>query len=145
MSTVALRHAESTAEIAACFPVMHELRPHLRSAEELVERVSRQQREAGYRLLAAWSGDAVLALAGYRMQETLIRGSFVYVDDLVVLERERRRGLGQQLLDAVAQEGHALGCATLVLDTGLNNVLAHRFYYRFGMLAAALRFAKPLA
>jgi GNAT superfamily N-acetyltransferase len=145
MSTVALRHAQSTAEIAACFPAMHELRPHLRSAEELVERVTRQQREGGYRLLAAWSGDAVLALAGYRMQETLIRGRFIYVDDLVALEGERRRGLGQQLLEAVAQEGRALGCAALVLDTGLNNVLAHRFYYRCGMLAAALRFAKPLA
>jgi hypothetical protein len=44
----------------------------------------------------------------------------------------------------VAQEGRAQGCAALVLDTGLDNVLAHRFYYRCGMLASALRFAIPL-
>lgn len=139
-----MRHAESPAEIAACFLVMRELRPHLRSAEELVARVSRQQRDAGYRLLAAWSGDTALALAGYRVQETLIRGRFIYVDDLVAVKAQRRGGLGRQLLDAVAQEGRAQGCAALVLDTGLDNVLAHRFYYRFGMLASALRFAMPL-
>jgi GNAT superfamily N-acetyltransferase len=144
MGSVALRHAESTAEIAACFPVMRELRPHLRSSEELVERVCRQQRDAGYRLLAAWSDDKALALAGYRPQETLIRGRFIYVDDLVALKAERRGGLGRRLLDAVAQEGRAQGCAALVLDTGLDNVLAHRFYYRCGMLASALRFAIPL-
>jgi ribosomal protein S18 acetylase RimI-like enzyme len=145
MNAIVLRHAESTAEIAACFPVMRELRPHLRSAEELVERVSRQQSDAGYRLLAAWSGDTALALAGYRVQETLIRGRFIYVDDLVALATERGRGLGRQLLDAVTEEGYAQGCTALVLDTGLNNVLAHRFYYRYGMLAGALRFAKPMA
>ena len=57
MTDIALRHAEGTAQIAACFPVMRELRPHLRSAEELIERVSRQRQDAGYRILAAWSGD----------------------------------------------------------------------------------------
>lgn len=145
MTDITLRHAQTTVEIAACFPVMRELRPHLRSAEELVERVARQQQDAGYRLLAAWSGDTALALAGYRVQETLIRGRFIYVDDLVALKAERRRGLGRQLLDAVAETGRAQGCTALVLDTGLDNVLAHRFYYRYGMLAGALRFAKPLA
>jgi ribosomal protein S18 acetylase RimI-like enzyme len=144
MSTIVLRHADSAAEIAACFPVMRELRPHLRSAEELVERVARQQTDAGYRLLAAWSGDTACALAGYRVQETLIRGRFVYVDDLVALAADRRRGLGRQLLDGVAEDGRARGCTALVLDTGLDNVLGHRFYYRYGMLAGALRFAKPL-
>ena len=145
MSAVALRHAESAPEIAACFAVMRELRPHLRSAEELVERVSRQRREAGYRLLAAWSADRVLALAGYRLQETLIRGRFIYVDDLVSLASERGRGLGRQLLDAVSEEGRSQGCRDLVLDTGLDNVAAQRFYRRYGMLAGALRFARPLA
>lgn len=143
MSEVTLRHAETDREVAACFPVMALLRPHLGSAEELAARVMRQ-RAAGYRLLAAWRGDAPLALAGYRIEENLIHGRFVYVDDLVTQESERRVGLGAQLLAAVAAEGRRKGCARLVLDTGLDNVLAHRFYYRQGLLARALRFNRAI-
>jgi GNAT superfamily N-acetyltransferase len=152
---IVLRHAESDAEVAACFDTMRELRPHLASAHELVERVSRQRAD-GYRLLAAWQDDAgqqtgagqrtgaVVALAGYRVQENLIHGRFLYVDDLVSRERARRAGLGRRLIAAVAAEARALGCGKVVLDTGLANTLAHRFYYRQGMLATALRFAMPL-
>ncbi len=138
-----LRHAEADTEIAACFPVMRLLRPHLGGAEELVARVARQRAE-GYRLLAAWRADAVVGLAGYRVQENLIHGRFLYVDDLVTAEAERRRGLGARLLDGAAAEGRAQGCRRLVLDTALDNVLAHRFYYRQGMLARALRFSREI-
>jgi GNAT superfamily N-acetyltransferase len=140
---IVLRHAASDAEVAACFDTMRELRPHLSSAHELVERVARQ-RAAGYRLLVAWRADVALALAGYRLQENLIHGRFLYVDDLVSLERTRRAGLGRRLIAAVAAEARTLGCGKVVLGTGLANTLAHRFYYRQGMLATALRFAMPL-
>ena len=33
MREVAIRHAESDEEVAACFPVMKDLRPHLADAE----------------------------------------------------------------------------------------------------------------
>jgi GNAT superfamily N-acetyltransferase len=144
MIPVTLRHAETDAEIAACFPTMRELRPHLADAVELVERVRRQRDEAGYRLLAAWRGEAAIGLAGYRVQEMLVAGRFIYVDDLVVLSTERRSQLGAQLLDAVSDEGKRLDCPRLVLDTAIDNSLGQRFYFRYGMLARALRFSKPL-
>jgi len=141
--TVTLRHAETDAELAACFPVMRELRPHLSDPASFVTRVHRQ-RAAGYRLLAAWRGDEPVGLAGYRVQENLIRGRFCYVDDLVVRADARRGGLGARLLDAVAAAARAQGLDRLVLDTALDNLLGQRFYFRYGMLPAALRFAKGL-
>lgn len=144
MPDIVLRHAETDAEIAACFPVMAQLRPHLADAGELVARVGRQG-AAGYRILAAWREGAPVGLAGYRFEENLIRGRFVYVDDLVTAEASRRNRIGARLLDAVATIGRDAGCAHLVLDTALDNVLGHRFYYRQGMLARALRFSRPLA
>lgn len=140
---IVIRHAETQADLEFCFPAMQTLRPHLGGAPELVERVQRQQSQ-GYRMLAAWRGDAVIGAAGYRMQENLIRGRFCYVDDLVVLEAERRHGLGAQLLDAVAVEARAAGCVRLTLDTGLDNLLGQRFYFRYGMLPASLRFGMAL-
>jgi GNAT superfamily N-acetyltransferase len=138
-----LRHAETDAEVAACFAVMRQLRPNLANAEELLTRVRRQQ-QAGYRILAGWRGAEVVGLAGYRPQENLIRGPFCYVDDLVVRDDIRRTGLGARLLRAVADAAKARGLPFLVLDTALDNSLGQRFYFRFGMLPAALRFAMPL-
>jgi len=142
--TEELRHANTDDEIAACFPVMRMLRPHLSSPEELCTRV-RRQAQAGYRILAAWRGDQAVGLAGYRPQENLIRGPFCYVDDLVVRDDHRRSGLGARLLQAVGAEATARGLPHLVLDTGIDNLLGQRFYFRFGMLPAALRFAMRLA
>jgi ribosomal protein S18 acetylase RimI-like enzyme len=141
--SIEIRSAETQAELEACFPVMHALRPHITDVAELVTRI-RSQAGQGYRLLAAWRGTAVIGAAGYRMQENLIRGRFCYVDDLVVAETARRGGLGARLLDAVAVEARHAGCRRLTLDTGLDNLLGQRFYFRYGMLPASLRFGLEL-
>jgi GNAT superfamily N-acetyltransferase len=139
-----LRHAETDADIAACFPVMRLLRPHLTGPQELSARVRRQAR-AGYRILAGWHGQEVVGLAGYRPLENLIRGPFCYVDDLVVRDDLRRSGLGSRLLKAVSVEAISNGMPHLALDTDLGNGLGQRFYFRFGMLPVALRFAMRLS
>jgi ribosomal protein S18 acetylase RimI-like enzyme len=137
----------SEAEIGACYDLMRQLRPLLTSPEEFIARWRRQSAD-GYRILALWSDRdpkrGPRALAGYRITENLVHGKFLYVDDLIAEEAERSRGYGGQLLDKLKEEGRALGCKKLVLDTGLDNYLAHRFYFRQGLLAQALRFNIPL-
>ncbi|MNN57994.1 Acetyltransferase (GNAT) family protein [compost metagenome] len=81
-----------------------------------------------------------MALAGCRLQENLVHGVHFYVDDLVTDASARSAGYGQQLMDRLKAEARAAGCRKLVLDTPLTNVLGHRFYYRNGLLASALRF-----
>ncbi len=131
------------ADIAACHPLMRQLRPHLISVEDFRDRWRRQSAQ-GYRLTALWAETGPLALAGWRVTESLMHGRFLYVDDLVTASDRRRSGLGARLLDHLKAEGRTHGCAKLVLDSGLDNGLAHRFYYRQGLLAAALRLHLPL-
>jgi GNAT superfamily N-acetyltransferase len=130
-------------DVGACFALMHQLRPHLACAEEFIGRWRRQS-AAGYRLVALWGDNGPVALAGFRTQENLVHGRFLYVDDLVVDQEERSRGRGAILMECLKAEALKLGCCKLVLDTALDNVLGHRFYYRQGLLAAALRFSTPL-
>ena len=138
-----LSHVETAAQCLACFTVMRELRPHLDDPQAFVRQMLRQA-DQGYRLLAAWRGDEVLALAGYRVQENTLYGRFVYIDDLVTAAGERSSGLGRQLIEAVRADAHRLGCARLVLDTGLDNALAQRFYYRQGLLARGMHFVQQV-
>lgn len=126
-------------ELAAVFPLMQQLRPHLSSPEDFAHRWRRLS-AAGYRLMVLWDGGAPRALAGHRVQESMIHGKFLYVDDLVTDAVERGKGSGATLVDALKLEARKLGCTKLVLDTGLDNVLGHRFYYRQGLVAIALRF-----
>ncbi|MER0043800.1 GNAT family N-acetyltransferase [Pseudomonas sp. MGal98] len=141
--SVTLRAAQDPAQCMACFAVMRELRPHLHDAGAFVAQVQRQAGQ-GYRLLAAWRGEQVVGLAGYRLQENTLYGRFVYIDDLIVLPSEQRGGIGHLLIDAVRREAVSSGHAHLVLDTALGNALGQRLYYRQGLLARAMHFVEAL-
>ena len=62
--------ADTEAEIAACFPAFHELRPHL-PEKEFVAQVQRQMKNQGYVLVYISSQGQVVATAGYRVAESL--------------------------------------------------------------------------
>ena len=140
---VAVRHADTEAQLRACWPVMRELRPHLDSAEDMLARMARMRGQS-YRVLAVWRGEEVLALAGYRMEENLVYGRFLYIDDLVTRESARGQQWGERLIHETTRIAEDAGCARLVLDTALANALAQRFYFRQGLLTGAMRFAKVL-
>jgi ribosomal protein S18 acetylase RimI-like enzyme len=139
-----IRHIDSEPEVAACHPVMRQLRPHLLSEQEFITRW-RRQITAGYKLAAVWLGQKPVALAGYRLQESLFYGRHLYVDDLVADQTVRSHGYGHAMMDYLKREGKNLGCSWLVLDTGLTNALAQRFYHRENLSMTALRFSAPLA
>lgn len=75
-SDAALRHAVKEDDLLACFPAMLELRPHLQELQLFVAACPRMEQD-GYRILAAWDDDTVVALAGYRMQENFVFGRFL--------------------------------------------------------------------
>lgn len=138
-----LRHAETDDDLYACWPVMQQLRPHLASADDFMTRVHRQ-RAQGYRLLAVWQGATAVALAGYRLQENLVYGRFLYLDDLVTDASARRAQWGARLIEAMAHTASEAGCVQFVLDTGLSNARAQRFYFREGLLTSAIRFSRAI-
>ena len=87
--------AESDEQIINCFSTMSQLRPHL-LRDEFVDRI-RQQMNSGYNLAFLETENYVIAVAGFRISESLSRGKFLYVDDLVVDEVVRSKSYGKQL------------------------------------------------
>lgn len=138
-----IKLAKSVEEIAACFPVMHELRPHV-AERDLVSRVRRQE-TSGYRLAYVLEAGEAVAVAGYRIGENLAWGRFLYVDDLVTRSSQRSRGYGATLLSWLMTQAAQLGCLQVHLDSGVQRTEAHRFYEREGMERASLHFRRVLA
>jgi GNAT superfamily N-acetyltransferase len=126
---VTIELARTDAAIARCYPVMRELRPHITTAKDFVERVKKQETE-GYQLAYLEMDNQVRAVAGYRYMNNLFSGRLLYVDDLVTLERERSLGFGGLLFDWLVAQAREQNCDAFELDSGVQRFAAHRFYLR---------------
>ncbi|MEB3212842.1 MAG: GNAT family N-acetyltransferase [Leptolyngbyaceae bacterium] len=134
--------ALTDAEIQRCFPVMHQLRPHLVEAE-FVQRV-RQQEAQQYHLVRLEENGEVKAVSGFRLGDNLAWGRFLYVDDLVTQEGDRAKGYGRALFDWLVDYAKMHHCQQLHLDSGVQRFDAHRFYMNRGMVIRAHHFGLEL-
>lgn len=137
-----VRVMSSRADIGATFPIMRQLRPHL-IPEDYVATITRLM-ASGFRLAAVLVGADVVAVAGYRIAESLAWGRYLYVDDLVTADSARSHGHGKLLLDWLKQEARANDCTELHLDSGVQRHEAHRFYLRERMDISSFHFKLPL-
>lgn len=138
-----IRLAGSDKDIADCYSVMSELRPHVLESE-FVSRV-RSQEKSGYRLAMVEHDGRIVAVAGFRIGENLAWGRFLYVDDLVTSGEHRSQGIGAELLSWLRNFAVKEGCAQLHLDSGVQREHAHRFYEREGMSKASVHFMEHLS
>jgi len=138
-----IRLAKTDKDIALCYSVMRELRPHVPETE-FVTRV-RSQEKTGYRLALVEDGDAIVAVAGFRIGENLAWGRFLYVDDLVTSGTCRSRGYGAKLLSWLRERALTECCQQMHLDSGVQREDAHRFYEREGMSKSSFHFVEYLA
>ncbi len=137
-----VREALSDGEIAATFPVMKQLRPHLDEGDYL-ETVRRMQ-STGYRIATVVEDGQVVCVAGFRAQENLYCGRHLYVEDLITDHSARSRGHGQRMLGWLTDQARGDGCGQLHLDSGVQRSDAHRFYLREGLTIFAYHFHKEL-
>ena len=131
--------ARSEQEISLCYPVMAELRPHLRP-DEFVQTVNRLTEVAGFRLAYLTDGE-IKAVAGFRISEWLAGGRYLEVEDLATKSGERSKGYGGELFDWLVAHARENGCSQVRLVSRVSRVDAHRFYLRKGMKLEAHYFS----
>lgn len=139
---MAIKIAETDAEILACYPVIAQLRPHI-EPQELVDRV-RDQAKQGYRIAYIARAENVVTVAGYHVSNSLAWGKFLFVDDLVTAGLERSRGDGQKMVDWLLEQAHEAKCDSFHLDCGVQRHAAHRFYLRNRMSITSHHFSLNL-
>lgn len=134
--------ARSEREIAACHPVMAELRPHV-GPEEFLPAVKRLGEVAGFQLAYLFDG-GVKAVAGFRISEWLAGGRYLEIEDLVAKGGERSKGYGGELFDWLVEHARENGCRQVRLVSRVGRLDAHRFYTRKGMTLEAHYFSMSL-
>ncbi len=143
MRDYSIKTAETLEDIQRCYLVMHQLRPNW-SLDEFVSQVQLQIEKDSYKLAYLEEGGEVRAIAGFRFGNMLIRTMHMYVDDLVTDSRARSQGYGRALLEWLAQVARQNGCKQIDLDSGVQRLDAHRFYFREGFSNSSLHFVKKL-
>jgi len=138
-----IHQATTDAMVLRCFPVVHELRPHIEAPEDLLARVRRQQ-EQGYRMAFLEQDGRVMSVAGFRIVEMLAWGKSMYVDDLITTSAARGSGCGSRLFDWLIAAARQAGCDQVHLDSGVHRFGAHRFYLHKGMDITSHHFALKL-
>jgi GNAT superfamily N-acetyltransferase len=134
--------ATTPAEIDRCFPVMSQLRPLL-IASEFVSRVQAQQVE-GYQIAFLEHQNAIVSVAGFRVQTMLSSGKTLYVDDLVTDANARSQGHGEAMLQWLIALAREAGCDTFSLDSGTHRQDAHAFYLRHRLRITSFHFSLHL-
>ena len=144
MTAFQVKHAESDTDIRRCFAVMHELRPHLSDAGDLLARIRRMQAQAAWHLIYIEDSGEPVAVAGFRILEYLHSGRTLYVDDLIARQSHRGTGVAEALMQWMEDHAREAGCETFSLDSGTHRLAAHRFYHRLKLGISSFHFQKKL-
>lgn len=143
-ATIDITIARDDSAIDETFAVMTELRTHITELGAYRAQVRRQM-DDGYTLAVIRVNGEPAGCAGFRVHETLSRGRYMYVEDLVTSARMRSHGLGDKLFDWLAGEAKERGCKQMEIISGTQRVEAHRFYHRKRMVIKAFQLVLPLA
>jgi GNAT superfamily N-acetyltransferase len=143
MKTPSIALAETDSEILRCYPVLLQLRPHLKE-KEFLPRVRAMHQESYQLAFLADHENTVRSVAGFRTLNLLFSGKTMYVDDLVTDSAVRSHGYGDHLIDWLVARARAENFDEFSLDSGTQRVDAHRFYLRKRMKISCFHFSLPL-
>ena len=130
-------------QLREVFPLLQELRPHLKLEEFLTIYEMAQVRDQ-YEIVVAYEEGHAVAMMGYRILFDFVHGKHLYIDDLVVSEKSRSLGLGGKLLLFAEEAAQSHECTGLRLCTGINNERAKSFYQKNNWQLRAVVYKKKL-
>lgn len=137
-----ISECKSEREIMDTYVVMGQLRPLVARGDYLG--LIREMEGKGGRLIAAMEGDRCVGCAFFRQETRLFTGPLFYVDDLVVDESTRSKGVGHALLTWIYDEAKGKGIKTVALDSGVHRGQGHKFYFREGFTITSFNFKKSV-
>lgn len=131
--------AREEQEISDCYPVMAELRPHIKLDEFLLT-IKRLTEIAGFKLVYLTDGE-IKAVAGFRISEWLGGGKYLEIEDFVTADGNHSKGYGGQLFDWLVNHARENNCDQVRLVSHVKRFDAHRFYLTKRMIIEAHYFS----
>jgi GNAT superfamily N-acetyltransferase len=97
-----------------------------------------------YGQLVVFDQKQCVAVCGFWIGNKLWIGKYLELDNIVVAEAYRSRGVGELIFDTLEQKAQQEGCNMLALDSYTTNFKAHKFFYNQGFAPKGFHFIKLL-
>ena len=124
-----IKYISSNNDLRSIYPLLRELRTEL-TEENFLRFYHEAHNHDEFTIVAMLENGSAVGLMGYRVLYDFVHGKHLYIDDLVVANTARSRGIGAKLLKFAEKKAQEFGCARLRLCTGVTNESAKRFYER---------------
>ena len=98
----------------------------------------------GYRMVAVFESETCVGISGIWVATKIYSGRYLEMDNVVVADTHRSKGIGKLLTDFIEKLALAEGCETIMLDAYLENEKAHAFYEREGFARRGYHFLKRI-
>lgn len=128
-------------EIREALPLVKKLN-HDISMEDLDQRLTEMLKE-DYHCVGVFVDERCIAVAGYWIGHRFWSGKYLEIDNFIVDEEYREKGIGSNLVDWIEAMAREINCRFVVLDAYTTNRPSHRFYYRKGYEIWGFHFVKP--
>jgi GNAT superfamily N-acetyltransferase len=138
-----IRTCSCNADFEAVFPVILELRPGL-TFDDYSSLIAEAKKRDEYEIVAIFEGPKCIAAMGFRILFDFVHGKHLYIDDLVVSEDHRSKGIGHELLNYAEIVAAEKKCRGLRLCTGIDRKGSQRFYERNNWRPKAIAYKKQL-
>jgi ribosomal protein S18 acetylase RimI-like enzyme len=129
-------------DILALLPLIQQLSPAI-THERLYNLLDDMLRR-GYRLVTVWEEGTCVGLSGIWVGTKIYSGKYLEMDNVVVADTHRSKGIGKILTDYIQDLAVREGVEMLMLDAYRENEKAHAFYERQGFVKRGFHFLKRL-
>lgn len=97
-----------------------------------------------YGQVAVFEGEECLGISGFWVGNKLWCGKYLELDNIVVLEAHRSKGVGKLIFDFLNRKAQELNCTMMSLDSYTYNFKAHKFFYNEGFAPRGFHFINIL-
>lgn len=97
-----------------------------------------------YGQIVIMDGDTITGLTGYWIGSKLWCGKYMELDNVVVSDSYRSKGIGKILFDFMKQRAIEQECTMLALDSYATNLKAHKFFKGQGYTPKGFHFINVL-
>lgn len=111
------------------------------SPGQIEESLRKMADSHAYQVLLAEEQGQVVGLLSLSFRHTLFHPALsAFIDELVVEQSHRRRGVGRQLVAEAIERCRAAGCCEIEVSTERSNEAAQKFYRQHGFSHEAVLF-----